>query len=98
MSASNTDTNDLYKEYVYINKGTSENPNWDWEILGTIRFDISNYPTNSETVLDAGGSITNTIYSLEAKRVFSGHNLTDAPVQGWVSGLVLGSNWNNNHY
>lgn len=59
---------------------------------------LSGYATKSETVLDVGDSITNTIYSLGAKRVFSGLNLTDAPVQGWVSGLVLGSNWNNNHY
>lgn len=59
---------------------------------------LSNYPTKSETVLDAGAEVQNTIYSLGTKRVFSGQNLTDAPVQGWVSGLVLGSNWNNNHY
>ena len=46
MSAGSTGTNDLYKEYVYINKGTSENPNWDWEILGTVHLNYSDLVTS----------------------------------------------------
>lgn len=87
--------------YTLLHSGNTSISNGTITINGTSITPItslSNYPTKSETVLDAGASITNTIYSLRAKRVFSGNNLTDAPVQGWVSGLVLGSNWNNNHY
>jgi hypothetical protein len=45
MSAGSTGTNDLYEEYVYINKGTSENPNWDWEILGEVKLNYSDLVT-----------------------------------------------------
>lgn len=67
------------------------------------------YATNAGTlggyavgsmVLDAGGNLSssNKIYDIGVKRVFSGNNMPDAPVTGWVSGIVLGSNWNNNHF
>lgn len=52
----------------------------------------------SSFVLDYGGEFSGKIYSLPCKSIFSGNNLSDAPVSGWVSGLVLGANWNNNHY
>lgn len=87
--------------YTLLHSGNTSISNGTITINGTSITPITSlsyYPTKAETVLDLGGSITSTIYSLGAKRVFSGLNLTDAPVQGWVSGLVLGSNWNNNHY
>lgn len=46
MSSTNTGTNDLYKEYVYINKGTESSPNWDWEILGEVKLNYSNLVTS----------------------------------------------------
>ena len=51
-------------------------------------------------VIDSGGSLNSNdkIYNVPTKRVFSGNNMPDAPVTGWVSGLVLGSNWNNSHF
>ena len=61
---------------------------------------LSQTTADSRYVLDAGGSLglTNKIYDLGVKKVFSGYNMPDAPTTGWVSGLVLGSNWNNDHY
>lgn len=45
MSAGSTGTNDLYEEYIYINKGTSSSPNWDWEKLGTVHLNYSDFVT-----------------------------------------------------
>lgn len=87
--------------YTLLHSGNTSISNGTITINGTSITPItslSDYPTKSETILDAGACVSNTIYSLKTKRVFSGFDLTDAPVQGWVSGLVLGSNWNNNHY
>lgn len=52
----------------------------------------------SDFLIDRGGAYTGLIYDLPCKSIFSGFDLTDAPVAGWVSGIVLGSNWNNDHY
>lgn len=47
---------------------------------------------------DYGGSISDKIYVVPSKTMFSGINIADAPVQGWISGIALGSNWNDSHY
>lgn len=53
----------------------------------------------SSLVVDKGSAYSGLIYDLPSKSVFSGYNLSDAPVQSdWVSGIVFGSNWNNSHY
>ncbi len=49
-------------------------------------------------VYDIGGNYSGKIYDLPSKTVFSGSDLADAPVSGWVSGLTLALNWNDNHY
>lgn len=57
--------------------------------------------TNDWFVKDAGGNLgsADKIYSIGCKRVFSGYDMLDAPVDNaWVSGISLGSNWNDNHY
>lgn len=43
----NSQTQDLFDEYVWINKGTEEEPNWDWEWLATkhLEVDLTNYAT-----------------------------------------------------
>jgi len=55
---------------------------------------------NNWFVKDSGGSLgsADKIYNIGCKRVFSGYDMPDAPVDGWVSGIALGSNWNDNHY
>lgn len=56
---------------------------------------------NDWFVKDAGGNLgsADKIYSIGCKRVFSGYDMPDAPVDNaWVSGIALGSNWNDNHY
>lgn len=56
---------------------------------------------NNWFVKDAGGNLGSgdKIYSIGCKRVFSGYDMPDAPVDNaWVSGIALGSNWNDNHY
>ena len=49
-------------------------------------------------LIDRSGNYTGLLYDLPCKSIFSGINLSDAPTTGWVSGIVLGSNWNSNHY
>lgn len=52
----------------------------------------------SSFLIDRGGNYTGLLYDLPCKSIFSGNNLSDAPTTGWVSGIVLGSNWNSSHY
>lgn len=58
---------------------------------------VDGYHANS-FLIDRGGDYTGLLYNLPCKSIFSGYNLSDAPTTGWVSGIVLGSNWNNSHY
>lgn len=52
----------------------------------------------SSFLIDRGDNYTGLLYDLPCKSIFSGNDLSDAPDSGWVSGIVLGSNWNNSHY
>ena len=47
---SNPDTNDLFDEYAWINRGTEEEPNFGWEFKGTkkIEIDLSAYQKRAE--------------------------------------------------
>lgn len=58
---------------------------------------VDGYHANS-FLIDRGGNYTGLLYDLPCKSIFSGYNLSDAPTTGWVSGIVLGSNWNSSHY
>lgn len=50
---SNTQDTDLFDEWLWVNKGTEEEPNWDWEWITTkqIEVDLTNYITTEQ--LDA---------------------------------------------
>lgn len=52
----------------------------------------------SSFLIDRGGNYQGLLYDLPCKSIFSGYNLSDSPTTEWVSGIVLGSNWNNSHY
>lgn len=71
MSSTNTGTNDLYKEYVYINKGTESSPNWDWETLGEVKLDYSNLVTSigitNQQLTWSKGGVTQTAINIDAK-------------------------------
>ena len=91
-----------YNSYVPTLTGTGASGTWGISISGNAAM-----ATNADTVdgchassflIDRGGAYTGLIYDLPCKSIFSGFDLTDAPVAGWVSGLILGSNWNNDHY
>ena len=58
---------------------------------------VDGYHANS-FLIDRGGNYKGLLYDLPCKSIFSGNNLSDAPTTGWVSGIVLGSNWNSSHY
>lgn len=38
----------LYEEWVWVNKGTSENPDWDFEMIGNTAVDLSGYLQTSD--------------------------------------------------
>lgn len=48
VPSDNEEERNFYTEYVYVNKGTEQNPDWVWEELGTASIDLSGYVT-SET-------------------------------------------------
>ena len=45
VTKENATENDLYDEYLWVNKGTEEEPNWIWEYQGTktIEVDLTDY-------------------------------------------------------
>lgn len=45
-----TQTQDLFDEFVWVNKGTEESPNWGWEWITTkqIEVDLTNYTTTTK--------------------------------------------------
>ena len=48
----NSVTNDLFEEWLWVNKGTEENPDWDWKKITNkqIQVDLTDYVTT--TILD----------------------------------------------
>lgn len=40
VSKTDTDENDLYDEYLWVNKGTKEEPNYGWEFQGAKKIDV----------------------------------------------------------
>ena len=40
---------DVFIESIYINKGTEEEPNWDWEYIGKTKVDLTGYISKDET-------------------------------------------------
>ena len=40
---------DVFIESIYINKGTEEEPNWDWEHIGKTKVDLTGYISKDET-------------------------------------------------
>ena len=71
------DANDkeLYTEYIYVNKGTTQNPNYDWEKLGRQYFNIDNYLDEdqikaiTDPLVEYIDSIKNTINAQTATQV-----------------------------
>ena len=39
---------DIFIESIYVNKGTEEEPVWDWEELGSTKIDLSGYVQKSD--------------------------------------------------
>ena len=44
-----SDTQDLFDEYVWVNKGTADEPKWDWEWIATkqVEVDLTSHNTSS---------------------------------------------------
>ena len=91
---------------VFSNLSNSGN-NISVTVAGQNRTLTVGYASNADTVdgyhadaflIDRSGNYAGLLYDLPCKSIFSGHDLSDAPTTGWVSGIVLGSNWNSNHY
>ena len=39
-SSPDVESNDLFDEYAWINRGTEDNPDWGWEFKGTKKFEV----------------------------------------------------------
>lgn len=61
----NSSENDLYDEYIWINKGTEEEPSYDWEFLGIkkIEVDLTDYAKKNE-IPDVSNFITKDVSNL----------------------------------
>lgn len=53
------DTNDLFDEYAWINKGTEEEPDWDWEFKGTktMEIDLAEYVKKTDYATKENGGV-----------------------------------------
>ena len=75
VTKENSTENDLYDEYIWVNKGSEEEPNYEYEYLGTkkIEVDLTNYATKDyvdNAISNAGGGGTQ-LY-MHTLGVFSG--------------------------
>ena len=65
-----TDSNDLFDEYAWINRGTEEAPDWGWEFKGTkkLEVDLDDYVKNTDIASDSklGLVKTSSIYGFKA--------------------------------
>ena len=66
-----TQTQDIYDEYVWVNKGTTSSPNWSWEWITTkqIQIDLTSYLTKEEAE-----DIYSTKQELEEYKTYSSNN------------------------
>jgi hypothetical protein len=50
VSKADTEENDLYDEWIWVNKGTKDEPNYVWEFTGAKKFtiDLSEYKKNAD--------------------------------------------------
>lgn len=62
VTKENQTENDLYDEYVWINKGTDEEPNWGWEYLGTkkIEVDLTEYVKKTDYSSNTNAGVAKT--------------------------------------
>ena len=49
---------DVFDEWVYVNKGTEESPNWDWEYLGSTAIDLTDYVKKTDYATQNVGGIS----------------------------------------
>ena len=64
-----------YKEYVCINKGTTEVPDWKFEEIGDTDIDLSNYYTKNETY--SKEEVNTKVTTLEAADTALGNRIKD---------------------
>ena len=64
-----------YKEYVCINKGTTEVPDWKFEEIGDTDIDLSNYYTKDETY--SKEEVNTKVTTLEAADTALGNRIKD---------------------
>ena len=64
VPSSNPEEENIYDEYIYMNFGTEDSPNFDWEHLGSTKVDLSGYVKNTDyaTSSKAGVVKTNSNY------------------------------------
>ena len=64
VPSSSAGTNNVYDEYVYVNKGTESSPQYAWELVGSTEIDLTNYITNTDYASNNTGGVvkTNTNY------------------------------------
>ena len=85
----NGDTNDLFDEWAWINKGTEEEPDWDWEFKGTKKFEVemadyvkhTDYATKDKAgvvkLLSSGDAYSGIVITAKGELVLAG--ATSAP-------------------
>ncbi len=68
------------------------------ELVSKLNADMVDGHHEGDFLINRGGNYDGLLYDLPCKSFYSAQNIEDAPVTGWISGIVLGANFNSNHY
>lgn len=68
------------------------------ELVSKLNADMVDGHHEGDFLINRGSTYDGLLYDLPCKSFYSGHNIEDAPGAGWISGIVLGANFNSNHF
>lgn len=68
------------------------------ELVSKLNADMVDGHHEGDFLINRGSNYDGLLYDLPCKSFYSAQNIEDAPVTGWISGIVLGANFNSNHY
>lgn len=68
------------------------------ELVSKLNADMVDGHHEGDFLINRGGNYQGLLYDIPCKSFYSGHDIEDAPGAGWISGIVIGANFNSNHF
>lgn len=68
------------------------------ELVSKLNADMVDGHHEGDFLINRGSNYQGLLYDIPCKSFYSSYETEDAPAKGWISGIVLGANFNSNHY